>query len=175
MVSFSSLSRDAPRRCAETEETGLCQSGRGQTQSVDTHFNKDDEDQAARRDEKWKDKIANGAKYGTAETGIHKMLKGQLNIGWQTWRFDVAASPALSLRGNDRSNGTSSCLLGNWKLTAAKKQQVEVEVIANRCSSKLRPRGASWPEEAFSELGDGITIARRGTPPPPPPPESEAS
>ena len=37
------------RAGASGDRAGVCEPRRGQTQSVDTHFNKNDEDQAARR------------------------------------------------------------------------------------------------------------------------------
>ena len=121
----------------------------------------------------WKNKIKNGARYEERQKQIiNKMMKSYLNIGWQTWRsFDVAASTALSLRGNEQKQQHIKLLFGQLeKLTSyLKKQQVEVEVM--RESVQLQAQAArrvlAKRESIISELGDGIAIACEKVEPPP--------
>ena len=122
---------------------------------------------------KWKDKIRNGARYEARQKQIiNKMMKGYLNIAWQTWRsYDVAACTALSLRGNEQKQKHIKLLFGQLeKLTSyLKKQQVEVEVM--RESVQLQAQAArrvlAKRESIISELGDGIAIACEEVVPPP--------
>ena len=122
---------------------------------------------------KWKDKIANGARYEQRQKQIiHKMMKSYLNIGWQTWRsYDVAACTALGLKGNEQKQKHIKLLFAQLeKLTAyLKKQQVEVEVM--RESVQLQAQAArrvlAKRESIISELGDGIAIALEEVTPPP--------
>ena len=103
---------------------------------------------------------------------INKMMKSYLNIGWQTWRsYDVAASTALGLKGNEQKQKHIKLLFAQLaKLTAyLKRQQVEVEVM--RESVQLQAQAArrvlAKRESIISELGDGIAIALEEVTPPP--------
>ena len=99
-------------------------------------------------------------------------MKSYLNIGWQTWRsYDVAASTALGLKGNEQKQKHIKLLFAQLeKLTAyLKRQQVEVEVM--RESVQLQAQAArrvlAKRESIISELGDGIAIALEEVTPPP--------